>query len=119
LRVNFRGFSDTLGEMDKTPIIQSNLVLILTQYNYFDWNPKVEFQLRRKGLYNLTMGIETKPTSEIEKTRWVNRKDETTRLLLEFISTNLWFHVSACKTPNAIWTTLESLFGKKVETKLI
>jgi hypothetical protein len=58
------------------------------------------------------MGTETKPTSTIEKTRWVNRKDEATRLLLELISTDLWFHVATCKTPNAIWTTLESLFGK-------
>jgi hypothetical protein len=88
-------------------------VVILTPYNYFDWKPKAEFQLRRKGLCNLTIGIETKPTSAIEKMRWVNQKDESTRLLLEFISTNLWFHVAACKTPNEILTTLESLFGKQ------
>jgi hypothetical protein len=59
-------------------IIQSNLVVILTPYNYFDWKPKAEFQLRRKGLYNLTMATETEPTSAIEKMRWVNRKDEAT-----------------------------------------
>jgi hypothetical protein len=61
-----------------TPILQSNLVIILTPYNYFEWNMKAEFQLKRKGLYNLTMATETKPTSTIEKTRWVNRKDEAT-----------------------------------------
>jgi hypothetical protein len=49
----------------------------------------------------------------LEKTTWVNRKDEAMRLLLELISTNLWFHVSTCKTPNDICTTLEGLFGKK------
>jgi hypothetical protein len=64
--------------MDRPTIIQSNLVVILTPYNYFDWNPKGEFQLRRKGLYNLTMVTETKPTSVIEKMRWENRKDEAT-----------------------------------------
>jgi hypothetical protein len=47
--------------------------------------------------------------------RWVNRKDEATRLLLELISTDLWFHVATCKTPNDIWTTLEGLFGKQDE----
>jgi hypothetical protein len=102
-----------VGEMDTTPILQSNLVVILTPYNYFDWNPKDEFQLRRKGLYNLTMGTEIEPTSAIEKTRWANRKDEAIGLLLELISTYLWFHVASCKTPNVIWTTLESLFGKQ------
>jgi hypothetical protein len=77
-----------------TTIIKSKLVVILTPYNYFDWKPKVTFQLKRKGLYNLTMTTETKPTSVIEKMRWVNRKDESTRLLLELISIDLWFHVA-------------------------
>jgi hypothetical protein len=45
--------------------------------------------------------------------RWANRKDGATRLLLELISTDLWFYVAACKTPNDIWTTLEGLFGKQ------
>jgi hypothetical protein len=47
--------------------------------------------------------------------RWANCKDEATGLLLELISTNLWFHVAAWKTPNEIWTTLEGIFGKQDE----
>jgi hypothetical protein len=90
-------------------------VVILTPYNYFDCKPKEKFQLRRKGLYNLTMAIEIEPTSAIENMRWVNRKDEATGLLLELISTDLWFHVTPCNTPNEIWTTLEGLFGKQDE----
>jgi hypothetical protein len=53
-------------------------VVILTPYNYFDWKPKVEFQLKRKGLYNLMMEIEIEPTSVIEKMIWANHKDEAT-----------------------------------------
>jgi hypothetical protein len=93
-------------------LIQSNLVIILTLYNYFEWNLKATFQIKRKGLYNLTMVIEREPTSVLEKIRWVNRKDEVTRLIIELISIYLWFHVSTCKTRNDIWTTLEGLFGK-------
>jgi hypothetical protein len=63
------------------------------------------------------MATKTKPTSVIEKMRWVNHIDEATRLLLELISTNLWFHVSTCKTPNVIWTTLEGLFRKQDEMR--
>jgi hypothetical protein len=44
----------------------------------FDWNPKATFQLKRKGLYNLTMTTETEPTLAIENMRWVNCKDEAT-----------------------------------------
>jgi hypothetical protein len=58
------------------------------------------------------MEIEIEPTSMLEKIRWANRKDEATRLLIELISTDIWFHVSTCKTPNENWTTLEGLFGK-------
>ena len=92
-------------------------MVILTPYNCFDWNPKAEFQLKRKGLYNLTMAIETEPTSTIEKMRWANRKYEAIGLLLELISTDFWFHFSTCKTPNEIWTTSEGLFGKQDEIR--
>ena len=59
-------------------LIQSIVVIILTPYNYFEWNLKASFQLKTKGLYNLTMATETEPTSTIEKMRWANRKDEAT-----------------------------------------
>jgi hypothetical protein len=80
--------------METMKIIQSSLVIILTPYKYFEWKPKAAFQIKRKGLYNLTMAIETKPTSTLEKTRWANRKDEATWIILELISTDLWFHVA-------------------------
>jgi hypothetical protein len=70
-------------------------VVILTTYNYFDWKPKEKFQLRGKALHNLTMGTKIEPTPTIEKMRWEKQKDESTRILLEFISTNLWFHFVA------------------------
>jgi hypothetical protein len=38
-------------------------------------------------------------------------------IILELISTNIWFHVATCKTPNVICTTLESLFGKQDEMR--
>jgi hypothetical protein len=63
------------------------------------------------------MATEIEPTSAIEKMRCVNRKDEATRLLLELISIDLWFHFVACKTPNEIYTTLEGLFGKQDEMR--
>jgi hypothetical protein len=58
------------------------------------------------------MATKTEPTSAIEKTRWGNRKDKATGLLLELISTDLWVQVATCKNPNEIWATLEGLFGK-------
>jgi hypothetical protein len=71
------------------------MVIIFTPYNYFEWNMKAAFQLKRKGLYNLTMVTETKPTSALAKTIWANCKDEATGIIIELISTDIWFHVSA------------------------
>jgi hypothetical protein len=62
------------------------------------------------------MATETEPTSVIEKMRWGNRKDEAKGIILELISTDLWFHVAASKTPNKIWTTLEGFLGNQDET---
>jgi hypothetical protein len=58
------------------------------------------------------MVTKVEPTSAIEKMRWAKHKDEAIGLLLDLISTELWFHVVACKTPSKMWTTLEGLFGK-------
>jgi hypothetical protein len=64
--------------MEAMQILQSSLVIILTPYNYFEWNLKAAFQLKRKGLYNLTMVKKIESTLALEKTRWENCKDEAT-----------------------------------------
>jgi hypothetical protein len=53
----------------------------------------------------------------IENTEWANHKDEATWIILDLISTYLWFHEVSCETWNNIWTTLESLFGKRDEMR--
>jgi hypothetical protein len=45
---------------------------ILTPYNYFAWKERIIMHIRRKGLYRLTMNTETKPTSTIEKSKYLN-----------------------------------------------
>jgi hypothetical protein len=57
--------------MEMMQLIQSSLVIIITPYNYFEWNSKAAFQLKIKGLYNLTMATETEPTSVLGKIEWV------------------------------------------------
>jgi hypothetical protein len=63
------------------------------------------------------MAMETKPTSAIEKSKYLNRMDEAYGALCMHISPELLFHVSSCKTPNEIWTTMEGLFGKQDEMR--
>jgi hypothetical protein len=85
---------------------------IITPYNYFAWKEKIAIHLRYRGLYRLTMNTDTKLTSSIEKSKYLNRMDEALRTICSLISPDLLFHISSCKTPNEAWKILEGIFGK-------
>jgi hypothetical protein len=82
---------------------------ILTPYNYFSWKEKITIHIQSRGLYRLTMNIDTEPTSAIEKSKYLNRMDEALETICSLISVDLLFHISSCKTPNEAWTILEGL----------
>jgi hypothetical protein len=63
------------------------------------------------------MDIETEPTSSIEKYNYLNRMDEAYGTICSLISLELLFHISSCKTPNEVWTTMEGIFGKQDEMR--
>jgi hypothetical protein len=90
---------------------------ILTPYNYFAWKEKMIMHIRIRGLYKLTMKIETEPTSSIEKSKYLNRMDEVFKTICSLISPDLLFHISSCKTPNEAWNIMEGIFGKHDEMR--
>jgi hypothetical protein len=63
------------------------------------------------------LNIDTKLTSAIEKSKYLNCMDEALKTICSLISPNIFFHISFCKTPNEAWTTLEGLFGKHDEMR--
>jgi hypothetical protein len=73
--------------------------------------------LRGRGLYWLTMNTKTKPTSAIEKSKYLNQMDEVFGTICSLISPKLLFHISSCKTPNEAWTTMKGIFGKQDEMR--
>jgi hypothetical protein len=85
---------------------------ILTPYNYFAWKEKIAIHILTRGLYKLTLNTDTKPTSSIEKSKYLNHMDEALRTICSLISPDLLFHISSCKTSNEAWNTLEGIFGK-------
>ena len=50
--------------------------ILLTPFKLFDWKENMFIQLRYKGLYRVTMGIEVSPNSVVEKAKYFNRLDE-------------------------------------------
>jgi len=60
--------------------------LVLNPINYFKWKTKITLLLRSKGLYRVTMGAETEPTSTAEKIKYFSKLDEEIGLICLSIS---------------------------------
>jgi hypothetical protein len=83
-----------------TKIWISKKEFVLTPYNYFAWKEKIAIHLQTRGLYRLSLNIDTKPTPSIEKSKYLNRMDEALGTICSLICLDLLFHISSCKTPN-------------------
>ena len=89
----------------------------LNTFNYHEWKDKIGILLRSKGIYRVFMALENEPNYIVEKDKWHNRLDEPYELLCISISTDILFHLYGFKTPNQVWTKIESLFGVKDEIR--
>ena len=47
--------------------------IFITLFNLFYWKEEMVIQLRSKGLYRVTMGIEVEPNSAVKKSKYLNR----------------------------------------------
>ena len=86
---------------------------LLTPYNFHTWKGDMEIQMCSIGLYRVTMDTELEPGSVIDKSRFLNKKDEAFGFLCLSISWDLLFHLSGLKTPKEIWDKLETIYGKQ------
>ena len=73
--------------------------------------------LRNKGLYRVTMGREVEPQENLEKSKYLNKIDESFRFMCIHISIELLFHLKGLRTPKEVWDKIESLFGKHDEMR--
>jgi hypothetical protein len=63
------------------------------------------------------MDTKTEPTSAIEKSKYLNQLDEAFGTICSLIYPELLFHISSCKTPNEVWTTMKGIFCKHEEMR--
>jgi hypothetical protein len=61
----------------------------------------MEYLLRSKGLYQITMGKETTPTNDDKKAKWDNRNEKACELIGMFISPDLRYHLQGIDDPEA------------------
>ena len=85
----------------------------LTSFNYHQWKKDMEIQLHSKGLYQVTMNIETEPNAVVEKIKYWNKWDEAYGFLCLSISKHILFHISGLKTLKYIWDHVASFFDKQ------
>ena len=91
---------------------------LLTPFNLHSWKGDIEIQLHSRGLYRVTMDSEEDPGSIIDKSRFLNKKDEAFGFLCLSISWDLLFHLFGLKTPKEIWEKLEALYGKQDDLRV-
>jgi hypothetical protein len=72
----------------------------------------MEYLLRSKGLYRITLRKEKAPTNDDKKFKWANRSDEALGLIRMSISPDLRFHHKEIDDPEEAWEKIESVFGK-------
>ena len=75
----------------------------------------MDILLTEKGLYRVTMEIETEPKVVAEKIKWHNTRDEAYGLLCLSISKDLLFHLDGLTSPNEVWEKLVDIFGNTDE----
>lgn len=86
--------------------------LFLTNTNYFSWKSHMEYVLRIKGLYQITLGTKQAPYNGENKVKWDNKNDKACGLIIIFISLDLRFHLQGINGPNKACKNLEVVFGK-------
>ena len=69
-------------------------VPMLTPYNFHTWKVRMEHQLKCKGLHRVTMDAEPELGNAIEKSIFLNKKDEAFGFLCLSISRDLLFHLT-------------------------
>ena len=63
------------------------------------------------------MGREVKSQHPLDKSKHLNKLDETFGFMCMHISRELLFHIDGLRTPKEVWDKLESLFGKQDELR--
>ena len=72
---------------------------ILTPYNFHSWKGDMDIQMCSRGLYRVTIYTEPETGSAIDKSRFLNKKDEAFGFLCLSVSRDLLFHLSGLNTP--------------------
>ena len=61
--------------------MESSSHVILTNSNYFQWKSHMEYLLRSKGLYRITLGTKYAPDEESKLAKWNNKDDSYSSLI--------------------------------------
>ena len=68
--------------------------------------------MRSRGPYKVTVALDIEPNVVIEKIKWHNyRLEEAYGFIFLSIYIDLLIHLDGLRTPNQVWTKIESLFG--------
>ena len=75
---------------------------ILTPFNYIDWRVDMNISLGNKGMYKMKMGREVEPQQYVEKSKFLNKLDESFDFICIHIYREILFHFEGLRTPKEV-----------------
>ena len=84
---------------------------LLSPFNYADWKPKMSAYLKRKCLFEVSIGALSEPKSYKEKIDWLNNCDRDYGIMCLGMSSNIHHLIDSAKYPFDLWNNLDNAFG--------
>ena len=86
-------------------------VPLLSPFNYVDWKPMMSEYLKRKCLFEVSIGSLREPESYEENIDWMNNCDRDYGIMCLEMSPNIHHLIDSAEYPFELWKNLEKYFS--------
>ena len=86
-------------------------VPLLSPFSYADWKPKMSAYLKRKCLFDVSIGALSEPESYEEKIDWLNNCDRAYGIMCLGMYPNIYHLIDSVEFPFELWKILDKAFG--------
>ena len=91
--------------------MDSKVFTLLSPFNYSEWNSKMCAYIKRKCLYDVSIGVVIEPKSYQEKDAWLNDNDRAYVNMCLAIPPTMCYILDSIDYPFELWKNLDQALG--------
>ena len=91
--------------------MDSKVVPLLSPFNYYEWKSNMFAYLKRKYLYDVSIGAVREPKSCQEKDAWLNDNDRDYRTMCLAIPPTIRYLLDYVEYPFELWINQDKALG--------